>query len=310
MTTTSAFFRSSGSSPIGVDAVAGVPRDPLDRYFPARQAALDRGADVAVTDDQHVLAADRLARRGIPAAVALRDGEPGEVPQGRDDGPDRPLGGGGGVRAAGVAERDAGGDVGEDVVRARGEDLDGLEAGQRGDLLDGRGPHAERQHHVLDLVRALRQVVAAGPDIGLDAGGQGAELVWRVGQPYPCQGCASVLVVSRGSSVGDQRPKSARRSCGTSSAYSGCFLIHELMYGQNGSTASPRLRASSRLNRARCGGQVRALEGRLDLGVHEADRRVVLAQLVVDEAGEFGADAQLVPRRGRVIGDNGRVGSG
>src|ERR1700722_13652856 len=57
-------------------------------------------------------------------------------------------------------------------------------------------------------------------------------------------------------------------------------------------------------------GQVRAFEGRLHLGVDEADHRVVIAQQVVDEPGEFGADVQLIPGRGRVIGHNGRVGSG
>ena len=161
-----------------VDAVAGVPRDPLDRDLPAREAALDGRADVAVTDDQHLLAAHRLAPRPVPAAVVLGDGEPGEVPQAGDDGADRPLGGGGGVRTAGVAERDVGREVRKDVVGAGGEDLDGLEAGEHADFSYYFGLYAPQgQHDKLDLVRALRQVIAAGPDIGLDAGRQGAESV-------------------------------------------------------------------------------------------------------------------------------------
>jgi hypothetical protein len=68
-----------------------------------------------------------------------------------------------------------GGEIGEDVVGAGGEDLHGLEVGQRPDFSYYLGLYAEGQDDELDLVCGRRELLTALPHIRLDAGGQAAE---------------------------------------------------------------------------------------------------------------------------------------
>ena len=73
----------------------------------------------------------------------------------------------------------------------------------------------EREDRELDLVPARRQLLAAVPHIGLEAGRQAAELLGGIGQPYPRQHRLQCSV-TRGRTRPGGRPGPGPRSPGAS----------------------------------------------------------------------------------------------
>ena len=240
----------------------------------------------------------RIAGGGIPSAIPLGQGEAGELAERGDDRADGPLGGRRGVRAAGVAQRDPGRHGGQHMIGAGRHELDDLQPGEaRQEPLEGLPADPERHDEELHLLSRARHVLAAGPDVGVDAGGQ------RPGGP---------------GRLGSQTVVMVKPELGAPVLRDQVHVIRVL--GDPGldvrAVRQDRQATGAGLVQHGAGelrGEAHALELVSDLGVQEAHGLAALVavpaagRLVLHQARPLAADVELEPRLRGVINDDGSV---